>query len=176
MVLQGIHGVVRRAHRLHVHRTDKSLLGHFRLRQHLFRLDPDHLGSILADDGVNPKAALQVQVNPLIGWISRDFPEDLCNRHPLLVVGMVLSGQVFLRNAHFAEAFPDIMVGCRLGIPDVGEIAVFAQGLDIAVVVGIDDRQRLDGGIDFLGHRAFQQITFIQKRHKKHLQLYEKTD
>ena len=161
MVLQAVHGVVRRAHRLDVEVLDEALLAHVRLRQPLPGAPPDVGRRVGRDQLVDAENALQVQMDPLVGGVAGDLLERRRHRHPLLLVGRLGAGQQLLRHAALAQHLPHIVVGRRLGVPDVREVAVLRQRPDVAVVVGIDDGQLPDALVQRLGLRPRKQVSIV---------------
>jgi hypothetical protein len=77
------------------------------------------------------------------------------------MVGGVFACEQIFRNAGLAKDFPDIVVCRGFGVPQIGEIAVFSEGFDIAMVVGVYDGKILDGGVELLGFIAAEEVVFV---------------
>ena len=165
VVFERVRRIVRGTHRLDVHRQNQRLRTELRRGELFLRGRPDGLGIFGVNFQVDAQSAFKVQVNPFVGGVAREEFKDVGQRQPLRMVVRRLSSNKFLWHTAFALQFPDVVVGRALGIPDVGEAAVFGQGLDIAVVVGVQDGQLRDFGVEIAGQRRGQQVVFVEKCH-----------
>ena len=165
MVFQRVSRIVGRAHRLHVHRQNQRLRATLRSGELRLRGLPDRLGVLRVNLQVDAQPTFQIQVNPLVRGIARKEFEDTSQCQPLRVVVRRLAGDEFLWNAAFALQFPDIVVGCALGVPDVGETTVFGKCLDITMVMGIQNRQLCDFFVEVARQRGSEQVVFVEECH-----------
>ena len=100
-------------------------------------------------------------MDPFVCRIAGDLFEGGGHGDPFVVVGGVFAGQKIFRNAGFAEDFPDVVVCGGLGVPQIREVAVFGESLDIAVVMGVNDGEVFDGGVELLGFIAAEEVVFV---------------